>query len=56
MDWDEDFISFAMDTNAIVKVLVFVVGCELHVDVLAYAGGDHSFLVVLNFEIWSLWR
>jgi hypothetical protein len=35
MNRNQDFITFAMDTNAVIKVLELIARCELHVDVFA---------------------
>ena len=35
MDRDQYFITFAMNTNAVIKVLELIARCELHVDVFA---------------------
>ena len=35
MDWDQYFITFAMNTNAVVEVLELISRSELHVDVFA---------------------
>lgn len=56
MNWDKDFVSFAVDPNGVIEVLVFIVRSELNVNVLTDTRWDHTFLMVLYFEVRRLWR
>jgi len=51
MDRNEDLVSFAVNSNRVVEVLLFIVWSKLDVDVLGDTGGHHAFLVVLDFEV-----
>lgn len=53
---DEDLVSLAVDADAVVVVLVLVVGRELHVQVLTYPRWYHPLLVVLDLEVWCVGR
>ena len=65
MNWDQDFVTVAVDPHRVIVILVFV-GCwrELDVDVLGDTSWDHSLLLIANLEVvrlrWqyvkSLWR
>lgn len=55
MNRDQNLITLTMNSNGIVKVFKFVVRRELNIDVLRDSAGDHTFFVVLNLKIWSLW-
>ena len=56
VDWNKDLVTFAVDSNAIIKVLILFVWGELNVDVFADSRGDHTLLVVLDLEVGSCWR
>lgn len=55
MNWDQDFVTVAVDPHRVIVILVFV-GCwrELDVDVLGDTGWDHSLLLIANLEVVSL--
>lgn len=50
VDGDEDLITFTVNPDCIVEVLELIIRCELNVDVLCDAAGDHALFVVLDFE------
>jgi hypothetical protein len=54
VDWYQDLVTFTVDSYAVIEVFVFVIWSELHVDVLTDTRWNHTFLIVLNFEKWSL--
>ena len=51
---NEDLVSFTVDANAIIIVLVLIIRCELHIYVLRYTSWNHSLLVVLDLEVVGL--
>jgi hypothetical protein len=56
VDRNQYLVAFAVDADAVVVVFVLIIGCELHVQVLAYTCWDHSLLVVLDLEVRSVGR
>jgi len=50
MDWDQYFITFAMNTNAVVEVLELISRSELHVDVFADTRGNHALFTILYLK------
>ena len=57
VDWNQQFVAFTVDPHWIIVVLVLVgCGCELDVNVFSDTGGEHTFLVVSDFEIGRLGR
>ena len=65
MNWDQDFVTVAVDPHRVIVILVFVGSwSELDVDVLGDTSWDHSLLLIANLEVarlrWqyvkSLWR
>ena len=50
MNGYEYFITLAMNPNAVVIILVFIVWCELHIYFLCDACRDHALFVIFNFE------
>ena len=50
MNRNQDFITFAMDTNAVIKVLELISWSELDVDVFADTGGNHALFTILYLE------
>mmetsp|Transcript_1832 Transcript_1832/g.2648 ORF Transcript_1832/g.2648 Transcript_1832/m.2648 type:complete len:218 (-) Transcript_1832:151-804(-) len=51
MDRNQDLVSLAVDPHGVIVVLVFVDSrCELNINVLGDARGNHAFLLVANFE------
>jgi hypothetical protein len=58
MDGDENLVTFAVDTDSVIVVLVGLVtsGGELHIYVFRHTCGQHSFFVVPNLEEWRLRR
>lgn len=56
MDRYQDLVSLAVDPDAVVEIFVLVIWSELDVDVFTDAGRNHSFLVVLDFEVWCAGR
>ena len=56
MDWDENLITFAVDSDTVIIVLVFVMSRgELNIDLLCNSSWNHTLLVVPNFEVAGLW-
>ena len=57
VDGDQDFVTFAMDADRVIIVVVLV-GCrsKLNVNILRHACRQHAFFVVPYFEIGSLRR
>ena len=53
MNWDQDFITFTMNSYAIIVVFVFVIRCELDIDFFCNPRGNHTFLIVSDFEVGS---
>jgi len=37
VDWNEDLVTFTVDADTVIEVLVLVVGGELDVDIVCYA-------------------
>ena len=58
VDRNQNLIPFTVNSHGVVVVLIGLVACgrELNVDVLRHSGGEHSFLVVPDFEIRGLRR
>lgn len=56
MDWYQNFVTFAVDSNWIIEILVLVVRSELNVDVFTDSWWNHSFFVVFYLKEWGLWR
>jgi hypothetical protein len=56
--WNQDLVSFTVDSDRIVVVLLslFDSRSELDVDVLGDTRWYHAFLIVLNFKVRSLGR
>lgn len=50
MDRNENLVTLAMNSNAVVEVFEFIAGRELHIDVLADTRRDHALLVVLDLK------
>lgn len=50
MNWNQYFVTFTMNTDAVVEVLEFISRCELHIDVFADAGWNHALFAILNLE------
>ena len=50
MDWNEDFVTLAMNSNAVVEVFELVAWRKLHEDVLTDTRWNHTLLVVLDLE------
>lgn len=55
MDRYQDLVTFTVDSNTVIEVLIFVIWSELNIDVLTDTRWDHAFFIILNFEKWSLW-
>lgn len=51
MNWNQDFVTFAMDSNRVIEILELVAWSELNVDILADSRGYHALFVILNFEV-----
>jgi hypothetical protein len=45
-----------MNSNGVIKVFVLIVWSELNIDILADTRRNHSFLIILDLEIWGLRR
>jgi hypothetical protein len=66
MDWDQNFVTLAMNSNRVVVILVgrenvsLVLGStrwsKLHIDVFTHSSGDHTLFLVTDFEVWGLGR
>ena len=58
MDGDENLVTFTVDTDGVVVILVGLVtsGGELHINVFGHTCGKHSFFVVPDLEEWRLRR
>ena len=50
VDRNENFVTLAMNSNAVVEVFEFIAWRELHKDVLANTRRDHALLVVFNLK------
>jgi hypothetical protein len=55
MNRNQDLVTFAVNSNAIIKVFILLVGGELDVDVFTDTRWDHPLLVIFNLEVWSCW-
>lgn len=53
MNRDKDLVTLAMDSNAIVVVLVLVVGRELNINFFSDSSGYHAFLAVADLKVGS---
>jgi hypothetical protein len=50
MDRDGDFIAFAVDSNAVIMVVILLSRRELNVDLLLCSRRDHALFLVLDLE------
>lgn len=56
MNWNKNLVAFTMNSNGVIKVFVLIVWSELNIDILADTRRNHSFLIILDLEIWGLRR
>ena len=56
MNWNKNLVAFTMNSNGAIKVFVLIVWSELNIDILADTRRNHSFLIILDLEIWGLRR
>lgn len=55
MDWNQYFVTVAMDPYRVIVVFVFINGRgELDVDLLGHASGNHTLFLASDLEIFRL--
>ena len=56
MNWDQDFITVAVDPHRVIVVLVLIDGWrKLDIYVFGNSSWDHSLLLVSDLEVIGLW-
>ena len=56
MNGNDDFVSFTVDPDAVIEVLVLIVGCELNINIISDSRWNHPFFIVLDLKVRRRWR